>query len=213
MRRIYIILIAVLTTGSGAFAQAYEGSVKYDKEKQDAIVIEYRYPAQAVENAFVQRMQKLGYKPKEEKGILNRDKGFLVFKNAYIPEISEKRYDYIIYVERKSRKEDDESIMYIVIKDNDFNIVKKLPVEESEQAKEYVNQMGPDIEDANLELQINAQQEVVNKAEKKLRDLEDEHSNLVKKLQENDRSREETRSDIETQRKALDVLRDKRRTD
>jgi hypothetical protein len=103
--------------------------------------------------------------------------------------------------------------MYIVIKDNDYNIVKKLPVEESEQAKEYVNQMGPDIEDANLELQINAQQEVVNKAEKKLRDLEDEHSNLVKKLQENDRSREETRSDIETQRKALDVLRDKRRTD
>ena len=51
MRQIYILLIAILTNGSAVFAQAYEGSVKYDKEKQDAIVIEYRYPAQAVENA------------------------------------------------------------------------------------------------------------------------------------------------------------------
>jgi hypothetical protein len=208
-----MILIAILTTGGATLAQAYEGSVKYDKEKQDAIVIEYRYPAQAVENAFLQRMQKLGYKPKEEKGILNRDKGFLVFKNAYIPEISEKRYNYIIYVERKSRKEDEESVMYMIIEDNDANIVKKLQVEESEQAKEYVNQMGPDIEEAHLELRIAAQQEVVNKAEKKLRDLEDEHNNLVKKLQDNDRYREETRTDIEAQRKALDILRDKRKVD
>jgi hypothetical protein len=213
MRQIYIILIVILTTGSAVFAQAYEGSVKYDKEKQDAIVIEYRYPAQAVENAFVQRMQRLGYKPKEEKGILNRDKGFLVFKNVNIPEISGKRYDYIIYVERKSRKEDDESIMYMIVKDNDANMVKKLPLEESGQAKEYLNEMSPDIEAAHLELQINAQQEVVNKAEKKLRDLEDEHSSLVKKLQDNDKDREDTRSDIEAQRKALDILRDKRRTD
>jgi len=55
-----------------------------------------------VENAFVKRMEKLGYKAKEEKGILNRDKGFLVFKNAYVTDISKDRLDYIIKVERKS---------------------------------------------------------------------------------------------------------------
>ena len=211
MKKIYLTAIAALLY-TAVTAQAYEGTVRFDKSKQDAIVIEYGYPAQAVENAFVARMLKLGYKPKEEKGILNRDRGFLVFKNAAIPEISDKRYDYIVNVERKSRKEEDESVMYIIIHDKEENIVKKMDVSESGRAKEYLNTMLPDIEVADLELQIKSQEDVVAKAEKKLRDLEDEHKTLLRKIEENEKSREDTRDDIEAQRKTLELLREKRKT-
>ena len=56
--------------------------ITYDKKKQRAIMIDYTYSAEAVQNAIVKKMERMGYKPKEEKGIFNKDKGFLVFKNA-----------------------------------------------------------------------------------------------------------------------------------
>ena len=92
--------------------QSYEGTIQYDKKKQTAFIIEYVYPPEAVQNAFVQKMENAGFKAKEEKGILNKDKGFLVFKNAYVTDISEERMDYIIKVERKSRKESDEAVFF-----------------------------------------------------------------------------------------------------
>ena len=82
MKKISLLIIGLLSLSAATMAQAYEDNVQYDKKKQPAIAIDYSYPAQAVENAIVERMEKLGYRAKEEKGILNRDKGFLVFKNA-----------------------------------------------------------------------------------------------------------------------------------
>ena len=48
-------------------AQAYEDKIEYNKEKQACIVMEYDFPPLAVENAVVAKMNKLGYKGKEEK--------------------------------------------------------------------------------------------------------------------------------------------------
>src|SRR5258708_40125997 len=109
MKRIYL-LITAFAISILSFSQSHEGKIEYDKKKQDAIVIDYNYPEQAVENAIILRMERMGYKVKEEKGIFNKDKGFLVFKNAYVIDISNDRMDYIINVERKSRKESDESV-------------------------------------------------------------------------------------------------------
>lgn len=203
-------LVSFILFSSVLNAQAYEGTVQFDKKKQPAILVEYVYPAQAVENAFVQKMEMLGFRPKEEKGILNRDRGFLVFRNAIVTDISEKRYDYILKVERKSRREDDESVLYLVVQDNGDNVLNKMDASDVSRAKSYLNAMIPDIEAANLELQILAQQDVVNKAEKKLRDLEEEYNTLTKKLKDNEKSQEDTRSDIENQKKSLEKLQEKR---
>lgn len=202
-----VMVFLVLTS----LAQSYEGTIQYDKKKQAAIVCDYSYPAQAVENAFVIRMEKLGYKAKEEKGILNRDKGFLVFKNAYITDISKDRLDYIIKVERKSRKESDESIIYMVMLKNDVNAISTMEAYDIGKAKSYLNEMLPDIEAANLELQIAAQEEVVTKAEKKLKELQDDKLNLEKKLAENATAQDETIKDIDAQKKNLEALKEKRK--
>lgn len=207
----YLTFSSLVLLSCVAEAQAYEGTVQFDKKKQPAIVIEYAYPSQAVENAFILRMGKLGYKPKEEKGIFNRDKGVLVFRNAYVTDITEKRLDYIIKVERKSRKEDDESVMYVIVQESDENALQRMESGDLGRLKTYLNEMIPDIEAANLELQIEAQQDVIAKAEKKLRDLEDEYKDLTKKLDNNVKSQEDTHDDIDAQKKKLEILEAKRK--
>lgn len=211
MKKISFLLMSLMITIS-ALSQAYEGTISYDKKKQAAVAIDYSYPAQAVENAIVKRLEKLGYRAKEEKGILNRDKGFLIFKNAYVTDISKDKLDYIIKVERKSRKENDEAILFLIIQKDGTNAINKMPSDEISSAKDYLNKMLPDIEAANLELQIKAQEEVVAKAEKKLKDLKVDQANLEAKLQQTKTDQENTQKDIEAQKQSLGVLIGKRKT-
>ena len=210
MKRI-ILLLTVVTASIISSAQAYEGKIEFDKKKQQAIVIEYNYPAQAVENAIVQKMGKMGYKAKEEKGIFNKDKGFIVFKNAYVTDISNDRMDYIIKVERKSRKEEDESVLYLIMNKESENALVKMDAVNVGNAKLFLNNMLPDIEAANLEIQIKNQEDVVAKSEKKLKELRDDEASLEKRLKQNREDQESTQKDIEAQRTALEILQGRRK--
>lgn len=212
MSKLLITLLAVVCFTAGAAAQSYEGTIQYDKKKQQALVIDYAYPAEAVQNAIVQKLEKMGYKPKEEKGILNRDKGFLIYKNIFITDITKERLDYLIKVERKSRKESDEAVMYLIIMRGDKNALTQMESYDVGSAKAFLNNLLPEIEAANLELQIKAQQELVAKAEKKLADLKDDQASLEKKLEQNKKDQEDTQKDIESQKQSLGILIGKRRT-
>jgi len=211
MKKISLLLISTFIISIAAWSQAYEANIQYDKKKETAISIDYAYPPQAVENAFVQRMEKLGYRAKEEKGILNKDKGFLIFKNAYVTDINKDKMDYIIKVERKSRKESDEAVLYMIMKKGDENAMSKMAAYDIGKAKTFLNEMLPDIEAANLELQIKAQEEIVAKAEKKLKGLQDDKADLEKKLSANEKSQDDTIKDIESQKQSLEILRGKRK--
>lgn len=173
-------------------------------------MIDYSFPPEAVENAFVQKMAQLGYKPKEEKGLFNSDKGFLVFKSAYITEISDQAVDYIIKVEKKSRKEDDQSVLYMIMNKGDQNVLEGMNAEGVTQAKLFLNSLLPDVEAANLELQIKDQEEKIAKAEKKLKGLKDDQESLEKKLKENSKDQDDTSKEIEAGKQALEALKAKR---
>lgn len=203
--------MSMVAISIASMAQAYEGNIQYDKKKHAAITIDYAYPPEAVENAIIQKMEKLGYRAKEEKGILNRDKGFLIFKNAYVTDISKDKMDYIIKVDRKSRKESDEAVLYLIMQKDGENAMNKLEAYEIGKAKSYLNNMLPDIEAANLELQIKAQEEMVVKAEKKLKSLQNDKIELENKLAANVQSQDDTIKDIEIQKQSLETLRDKRK--
>ena len=187
-------------------SQAYEGRIDYDKKKQEAIVIDYSFSSDAVQNAILQKMARMGYKPKEEKGIFNKDKGFLVFKNAYVTDISGDRMDIIINVERKSRKASDESILYMIMIRNGENALLTMEPTTINKAKSFLNDMLPEVEAADLELRIKDQEETVARAEKKLSTLKEDPVNLEKKLSDNKADQEATQKDIEAQRQALGIL-------
>ena len=219
MKNWMLTLSAVAFVTATGFAQAYEGTIEYDKKKQQAFVIEYPYPVEAVETAIVQKMEKLGYKGKEEKGLFNKDKGFRVYKGAFITDISSKSMDYIIEVEPKSRKDKDASLLYLIINKDGENAMKGFDAYDVRNAKSFLNDLLPDVEASNLELQIKAQDETVAKAEKKLKSLQDDKNDMEKKIQKlqddiknNEKDQEETRKDIENQRVALEALRGKRKS-
>ena len=157
-------------------------------------------------------MEKLGYKAKEEKGILNRDKGFLIFKNAYVTDISGDKMDFYIKVERKSRKESDESTLYMIMKKDGENALLRMEPEDINRAKSFLNDMLPEVEAADLEIRIKDQQETVARAEKKLSNLRDDQISLEKKLRDNKADQEATQKDIETQKQALGVLMGNRKS-
>lgn len=211
MKRAILLFALIGITRLAVTAQAYEDKVQYDKKKQEAIAIEYSYPPEAVQNAIIQKFSKLGYKPKEEKGLFNPDKGFIIFKNAYVTEISPERMDYIFNIVRKSRKEKDETVLYLILYQKDKNALLTLESYSIGKAKSLLNEMLPDIEEANLELQIKDQENSLAKAEKKLKNLQDEKRDLEKKLRENESSQEDTVKDIDNQRQNLELLKGKRR--
>ncbi|HEX7845501.1 MAG TPA: hypothetical protein VF476_06820 [Chitinophagaceae bacterium] len=220
MRILISLCAAMLLLSPAVFAQSYEGSIEYDKKKQRAFVIEYNYSPEAVENAIINKMDKLGYKGKEEKGLFNKDKGFRVYKGANINDITNRSMDYIIRVERKSKKNDDASLLYIIIntKEGD-NAMQVFDEDEIRRAKGFLNNLQPEVEAADLELQITAQEGVVVKAEKKLKNLKDDKSDMEKKIQKlqddikkNEKDQEDAQKDIENQKLNLEGLRGKRKS-
>jgi len=217
MKKILVPLVLIFYS-SIVFAQAFEDKIEFTKKTQPCLVMNYSYPPQAVENAIINKMSKMGFKGKEEKGLFNKDKGFRIYKNTYIQEISSSRYDYIMKVERKSRKEDDETVLYFLIQKDNENIMSSLLAEDLGKAKAFLYNLMPDIEAANLELKITAQEELVSKAEKKFRTLQgdkEEMEKRLKKLQDdikqNEKDQVDQQAEIEAQKKALEELRNKRK--
>lgn len=218
MKKPLTALFILLFTSAFASAQTYESTTDYDKKKQAAFAIDYDYPQEAVENAIVGKMDKLGYSGKEEKGLFNRDKGARVYKNASIQEISDRNLDYIIKVERKSRKDNDKSTLYLVVLKDGENIRSTMSSSEAEHVQSFLNNLLPDVEAADLELQIKTQEDVVVKAEKKLKNLQSDKEDLenkIKKLQDdiqkNLKDQDTSQKDIEIQKKALEDLKSRRK--
>ena len=207
----FLLLSAALLLAAGAFAQAYESSVTYDKKKQKTISMDYSFSQEAVENAVLLKMENLGHRAKVEKGLFNKDKGFIVFSDALLSDISEERYDYIVKVDRKSRREKDETTLNVLIKKNGEDMIASLDAQTIGRAKLFLTNLLPDIEEANLELEIKSQDEVVVKAEKKFKDLQDEKADLEKKLKKNAEDLEKQQRDIEAQRATLDGLKGRRK--
>ena len=219
MRNLLPALVVLLFTSTNGFTQAYETSTDYDKKKQAAFAIDYDYSEEAVQNAIMKKMEKLGYNGKAEKGLFNKDKGFRVYKNTVISEISSKSMDYVIKVDQKSRKENDKSIVYLIILKDDQNAKGSLDTYDTDQVKSFLSNLRPEVEAADLELQIGKQEDVVVKAEKKIKNLRSDKEDLenkIKKLQEdikkNLKDQDDTQKDIENQKKALEDLKYKRKS-
>jgi septal ring factor EnvC (AmiA/AmiB activator) len=82
-----------------------------------------------------------------------------------------------------------------------------------ERVKEFLRNLRPNIEAADLEIQIRNQEETIAKAEKKLNGLKSDKAELEKKLATNIADQEATQKDIDNQRVTLEVLRGKRKKD
>ncbi len=176
------------------------------------MIIEFPYAPSVVEDAIIEKMEKMGYKKKESKG-------FLVYKGAIISAISSEPADYMIKVERKSRKEKDESVVYLLMNRGEENIMTRSDAFVNSNMKTFMNGMSPEVEAFNLEKEIQEQEALVIKAEKKFKDLKDDQETMekkIKKLQEdlktNDKDQQNQQKEIDNQKQILDAMKAKRKT-
>ncbi len=219
MRQIFTAIICTFLFVSYSSGQAYEGTVDYNKKKQSAIIINYSYSPDAVEGAFVDKLDRMGLEAKQEKGLFNSSKGFRNYKNAVISDISSSNCDYILKVDQKGRKGTDEATLYLIINKDGNNILDAHDDETIEKAKSFLNNLVPEIDAFNLELKIKDQETTIAKAEKKLRDLQDDQDSMEKKikklqsdLEQNSKDQEDQQKEIEKQKQILESLRGKRTT-
>lgn len=212
MKRVLLLVVLTSIVGSTVNSQSYETSISFDKKKQKAIAIDYGYSQEAVQMAIAQRIEKNGHIAKEEKGLFNKDKGFIIVKDAFVEDISDERMDYILKVERKSRRDKDESTLYLVVNKGGEDVIANMSAEEIRKVKAFLNGLAPDVEEANLELQIKSQDELVMKSEKKYKQLQEEKAQLEEKLRKNQEAITAQEQQIESQRSALELLKSKRKT-
>ena len=204
-------MLLALTGILNANAQTF-GELEWQKKKISAIITEVPHSASVTGDAIRQKLTQLGYNAKDSKGVY-------VYKGIRILEISNETFDVLLKVERKSRKEKDESNVYFAISrgyenyinsNDDADLIVKI--------KKYCLNFLPWAEAQALEVEIKDQEDKVKSVEKKLKDYNDESESMVKRkkkleddMEENRNNIEKQKTEVENQKKALDILRAKRK--
>ena len=211
MKKQLLVLVAFFLVAVSVKAQ-YFGELEVQKKKIPALMTEIPYTASVTEDAIRQKFSQMGYSAKESKAVYT-------YKTVRIPEIMEEAFDLLLKVERKSRKEKDESVVYFVVTRSNENYVKSTDdAVLIAKIKQYCLGFIPLAEAQSLEVEIKGQEDKVKLTERKLKDYEDETVSLEKRLrklqedmEENKRNIEKQKIEIENQKKMLDVLRAKRK--
>lgn len=219
MNKVFLFSLIASLFSMTVFSQVSQEMIEYNKQKHHAFKMEYSYPVAVVEKTLLDRMEELGYRGKEEKGILNRDKGFVVHKGAFVSKINDKSMDYAFKIEPRNKKDKTGSVVYLVIMKDGANATSTFTDVEIDRVNSFLTDLIPDVETAHLEMQIKGQEESVVKSEKKLKSLQTDSLNLENKIRNlhlqldkvvNDQVFQQ--KDIENQKKLLDEYKGKRKT-
>jgi hypothetical protein len=206
MKKITLLLMAFVIAHL-AMAQAYDGSVDYLKKSQAAVIAEYKYPQETVEKTLKDKLERLGLKVKSSKG-------FLVAYNAVISSISSNQMEYAFQVDRKSKREKETTVISMVMNINDVNAT----ADNASKAKDFLNELAPAIDGLNVDNMVADQTTVLEKAQKKNKNLQEDIESLEKKIRnyqddlaKTKRQQEDQVKEVQRQQEILDTIKAKRK--
>jgi hypothetical protein len=178
-----------------AFSQAepIEGTLEYQKGEKRAAIVEVPFPPDVVEAALKDQLAKSGVK--EE-----RLKGMQVFKNARLSPTDGEVADLYFKVDKKSRREDNISIVYLIMGRPNENVALRTPDDAYRiaDAKMFLSNLKPKTESFDLERNIAKNEDNTKKSEKKLQNLQDDRKQLEKKIQEQEQELNRLKTERET---------------
>jgi len=143
-------------------------------------------------------------------------RGFQVYRKTRLGLTDAWNSDLYFKVERKGRKEKDESIVYFFATPENQQPNLRKPGDDYgvDGAMNFMKSMLPSIDSYNLQVQINLQEDEVKKAEKKYQRIVDDGDDLDKKMKKIQENIQENKTDLatqklelENQRKLLDKLK------
>lgn len=191
--------------------QVNEGTVSFQNTNQPAAISEVPYAPDVVEKAITDYMLTKGYKASEVKG-------FKVFRGFTLNGGSTS--DLYFKVEKKSKKEKDQSIVYMVVANSGEELKTRTTSDKYTLtgASEFVQGMIPHINDYNIGVEAAAQDEALKKAQKKYDNLIEENADLQKRkkrleedLEKNLKQQELQKAEVEKQRQVLEAIKAKRK--
>jgi hypothetical protein len=193
-----LILATALMSSMAQFAPATESKIELDKGQKVAAVVEVPYPHEVVEDAIKNYWSKKGLRS-------DKSKGFMLFRGAKVNDQDVEVADLYFKVERKSRKEKDESMIYLVVGRPGENVGLRTPDDrhQVDNGKELLNSMMALVQATGLEASIADQEEVVRREEKRLKNLEEDQRDLERKIKSLEEKIEEKKLE---QRKQVDEL-------
>jgi hypothetical protein len=213
MKNFVLALLLVVSTGAlMAQPAATEGRVEFQKSNKVAALLELPYPPEIVEKAISDNMMKKGIKQESIKG-------FSVYKGARLSTFDTEVNDLYFKIDRKSRKDKNESVIYMIVGRANENLGIRTDADAYKltDGKTFLNELIPSIESYNLEVNIKDQEEKITKAEKKLRDLQEDQVDIEKKIRglqdklaENRKNQDAQNAELNTQRSARDAMNARR---
>lgn len=201
-----------------ASAQSVSTAIKYDKDNQQGLMLYLPYSQGVAEGTILSKLKEIGYEP-ESKGSLfwknNKVNGFYVFKGVTLRGDTPQVVDLYFKVERRGRKKDNQSVMYMLTSKGADNFVSDASDATAyAAAQNFLNGFTTETASYKHTLDIQAQEETVKKAGKKLSDLQDEERDLNKKitklqddLRKNKDNQVSQQATIEAERRKLDDLK------
>ena len=170
-----------------------EGSIEYQKGEKRAAIVEVPYPPELVENALKDHLAKGGVK--EE-----RLKGMQVFKNARLTPTDGEVADLYFKVEKKSSKDDNNSVVYLIMGRPNENVALRTPDDayRIQDAKSFLSTLHPQTQSYELERNISINDDNFKKSERKLNDLREDRKKLDKKINELEQEVNRLNSEKET---------------
>ena len=196
-----MILLADVLVAS-AQVSAIDGMMQYQKgHNKQSSVVELPYPPEIVENAIKESMAKKGIKGQ-------RSKDIQIYRGVKLNNDDEYS-DLHFKVERKSRKEKDVSIVYLIVARSNENVALRADndVHKSEGGKAFLNDLAPSVAAHDLNVSIKAQEEVIAKAEKKLKKYESDQQEYEKRIKDLEDKLEQNKKDQEAQTLEIDKQR------
>ena len=211
MKYILTLILSVVVY-TATIAQSRTETVTYQKINRQAVVNDIPFPEKTVRDAIDNNMGQMGYKGKDTKG-------FTVYKGVRLPALGNDLYDLYFSADRKSRKEKEYATLTMMItKGLDNFVADSTDAAVVSNAKAYLDSIKIMIAAYDLELQIQAQEDAVAKADKKHTNLVEEGESLEKKrksiekdIEDNKKNQADQKTETEKQRQILETLRGKRK--
>jgi len=194
------------------YAQSRITEVEYQKVSRPAIVNEVPFASKTVEKAIEEDFAKKGYKG-------TSSKGFTVYKGVRLPQLGPDAYDIYFMAEKKSRRDNDNSTVTMMItKGFDAFVSQSTDATLFGNAQTYLDSLRNIVAVYDLEQQILAQEDELKKADKKNESLKEEAKDLEKKkkkledqIEDNIKDQKNQEKEVEKQKQILETLKANRK--
>jgi len=195
MKTFISLAFILILTNFKLFSQTepIEGSIEYQKGEKRAAIVEVPFPPEVVEDALKDYLAK--GEVKEE-----RHNGMQVFKNARLTPTDGEVADLYFKVVKKSSKDDNNSIVYLIMGRPNENVALRTPDDafRIQDAKSFLSTLHPQTKSYELERNISINDDNFKKSERKLNDLREDRKRLDKKINEMEMEVNRLKSEKET---------------